>query len=456
MSRHPIGSGALLAVLAASTVLAQIGYVPIVNPPNFSVSLHAAGLAASGASMASDRFGNVYIVDQPSAFATGSVTKVDPAGAVTPQFVTNVGALSQIAYDPADGYCYIASWSPILPVVLSNIFRIDPVQGAVQTGFVSLIASGFTIDNNGLMYFGTQTAILGAGLYSHDPNGPSGNATFLSAGFAQNAVLQSLVSGSVLIAGGNEVRRWSPAAFVPVPYYLHPAPLPNTVATVNSLARTPFNQIGAGALIGVRELGTLCLCGQGLTITAGLTGQSPQVFATEPYGTPFNGLRCIASGIFQDEWWYTEQPGPGPIAGKLLWRIRQVAAHSSQGSLITSVSGSVVTVDLYGPAAGGDPFLFGGASALLPVSLAQFIPPFGVIDLSPLHPLYTPIIDGIGFFGPPNPVGVIPAGGHFQLSVLIPPGFTGISVLLQDLTLSPGVAPNGLFFISNVETLVLP
>jgi hypothetical protein len=456
MSRHPFFAGVLFAVFAITAAFAQIGNVPVVNPPNFSVSLHASFLAASGASMAADRFGNVYIVDQPSALATGSVTKVDPAGAVVPQFVNNLGSLSQIAYDPADGYCYIASWSPLLPVVLSSIWRIDPVQGAVAAGSVNLIASGFTIGNSGLMYFGTQTALQGAGLYSHDPSGPSGNATILSPGFGQNAILQSLVSGHVLIASGNEVRRWTPAAIAPVPYYIHPVPLPNALATVNSLARTPFNQIGAGALIGVRELGTLCLCGQGLTITAGLTGQNPQTFATEPYGSPFNGLRCIASGIFQDEWWYTEQPGPGPIAGKLLWRIRQVPAHSSQGSLITSVAGNVVTLDLYGPAAGGDPFLLGGASAILPVSLAQFIPPFGVIDLSPLHPLYTPIIDGIGFFGPPNPIGVVPAGGHFQLSVLIPPGFTGIALVLQDLTLSPGVAPNGLFFISNVEMLVLP
>ena len=177
MARHHFLAGALLGAIICSTVLAQIGAFPVVNPPNFSVSLHAVGLSASGASMASDRFGNVYIVDQTNITATGSVTKVEPGGTVVPQFVSGLGSLSQIAYDPADGYCYIAAWAPILPVVLSNIWRIDPVQGAVAAGSVSLIASGFTIDDAGLMYFGTQTALQGAGPLRPRPSGPSGNAT---------------------------------------------------------------------------------------------------------------------------------------------------------------------------------------------------------------------------------------------------------------------------------------
>jgi hypothetical protein len=456
MPRNPIVGGALVCAIVVSTFFAQIGAAPVVNPPNFSVSLHAAGIAASGASMAADRYGNVFVVDQVNVTATGSVTMVGANGGVTPHFVSGLGALSQITYNPTDGYCYIASWAPVLPVVLSQIWRIDPVQGALPAGSVTLIASGFTIDNAGLMYFGTQTALQGAGLYRHDPNGPSGNATFLSPGFAQNAILQSLVSGDILIGGGNEVRRWTPFAIVPVPYYTHPGPFPNAFSTVNSLARTPFNQLGAGGLIGIREFGTFCFCGQGLTISAGLTGQTPQIFASEPYSAPFDGLRCIASGIFQDEWWYTEQPGPGPLAGHLLWRIRQVPAHDSQGSLLTAVSGNAVTVHIYGPPAGGDPFLLGFASAILPVSLAQFLPPYGIVDLFPLHPLYTPVFDGIGVFGPPNPFAQIPVGGHFLLTVTVPPGMTGVAVLLQELTVSPNVAPNGLFFISNVDLLVLP
>jgi hypothetical protein len=445
VARHRILAGALIAALVSTTVLAQIGTFPVVNPPNFSVSLHAAGLQASGKSMASDRFGNVYVLDQPNVTATGSITKVDFLGVATPQFVGGLGALSQIAYDPVDGYCYVAAWAPILPVVISTIWRIDPGQGAVAAGSVNLIPSGFTIDDAGMMYFGTQTALQGAGLYRHDPNGPSGNATFVSPGFADNAILQSVVSGDVLIGSGNQVQRWAPT---------HPGPLPNSFASVNSLARTPFNQNGAGALIGLSEFVTVCFCGQGLTVSAGLTGQNPQIFATEPYSSPFNGLRCIASGLFRDEWWYTEQPSP--LAGKLLWRIQQDPAHGSQGSLMRDIVASDVTLHIYGPVAGGDPFLFGAVSDLVPVSLAQFVPPFGIIDLYPFDPFYTPVFDGIGVFGPPNPFAQIPAGGHFQLTVNIPPSLSGLGFHLQALIVSPNFAPNGLFFISNGNLLVLP
>src|SRR4029078_5928525 len=139
------------------------------------------------------------------------------------------------------------------------------------------------------------------------------------------------------------------------------------------------------------------------------------------------GLRCIASGIFQDEWWYTDQPGPGPIAGKLLWRIRQVPAHCSQGRLIADVASTSVALHIYGPTAGGDPFLLGAASAISPVSLAQFAPPFGVIDLWPFHPLYAPILDGVGVFGPPNPFAQIPAGGHCLMVVTHAPGLSGLA-----------------------------
>jgi hypothetical protein len=241
-----------------------------------------------------------------------------------------------------------------------------------------------------------------------------------------------------------------------LPFYTHQFPLPNAFAQINSLARTPFNQLGAGALIGVREFETLCFCGTGITVSAGLTGQNAQDFATESYQFPFTGLRCIASGIRQEEWWYTDQPGPGPIAGRLLFRIRQVAAHGSQGNLITAVNPNQVAFHIYGPPSGGDPFLLGAVSAILPVDVTLFAPPFGIIELNPFHPLYVPLLDGVGLFGPPNPFAVIPGGGHFQMSISLPPGGSGLAFRIQALILSPNVAPNGLFFISNVELLTLP
>ncbi len=85
----------------------------------------------------------------------------------------------------------------------------------------------------------------------------------------------------------------------------------------------------------------------------------------------------------------------------------------------------------------------------------MFAPPFGILDLSPFHPLFIPLLDGVGIFGVPNPFARIPTGGHFQLSVTVPPQGAGLAFRLQAFIVSSGVAPNGLFFISNVPTLVL-
>lgn len=456
MLRRPFLHLLLVGAVLASPVFGQLGPPPTIHPPNFTMSLQAVLLNASGASMAVDRFGNVFIVDQANVTAgNGAITRVDASGAVTANWASGLGALSQLTYNPRDGYCWIASWSPLLPVVNSRLWRLDPTVGPQPAGSVPLIASGFTIDDGGRMYFGTQTAVPGAGLYRHDPNGPAGNLQFLGSGFAQNAILQSLPSGDVLIGGGAAVRRWTPMAIAPMPYYTHPSPLPNAANLVNSLARSPFNQLGEGGIIGLREFSTLCLCGQGLAYTADPVGQHAALFASESYSSPYLGLRCLASGLRQDLYWFTDQPGPGPLAGKILWRIQQVPAAGAQGSLLVTTTPGTVSFHVYGPVAGGDPFLLGAASALLPVDLSLFAPPFGILELSPFHPLFLPLLDGVGLFGVPNPLVRIPVGGHFQLSVTVPPQGIGLAFRLQAFTVSPGVAPNGLFFISNVPTLVL-
>lgn len=445
--------GAIVA-LATQAAPGQMNPPPTVVPPNFQVSLRAAMIAAAGSSMAADRFGNVYILDQ-AGIGNGTITRIDSAGAATPGFVSGLGVLSQIASSPLDGMCYVASYSPLLPVVNSMIWRIDPNAGATQSGSVALIASGFAIDNDGMFYFGTQTGLQGSGLYRHDPSGPSGNATYLGPGFSSNAILQSLPSGDVLIAGGSQVMRWTPSAILPLPYYTHPPPMPNTIAEIRALARIPFNQIGAGALIAVREFTTVSFSGQGTIVAADMTGGNLQLFASEPYGQPYAGLRSIASGPRQEAWWFTDQPGPGPAAGKLLFRIEQQPAHGSQGSLVIDATPATLAFHVYGPAQGGDPFLAGAASTLLPVDLSWFAPPFGIIDLNPFHLLYIPLLDGVGLFGPPNSLAQTPPGGHWQLTMPAPPG-GGVSLRMQALILAPGAAPNGYFFISNVALLILP
>lgn len=450
-------SWALVAVLAVAQ--------PTVHRPNFDVSLQATGIQASGESMAVDWRDNVYILDipNPSPFPPPhTITKVSRNGQVTPGHVSGLGVLSQIAYNPADGHCYVAAHSPLLPVVLSTVYRIEPGGGATQVGNVTLIAQGLTIDDRGRFIFGTQTAPQGAGLYRWRPG--SFALTYLGPGFGQNRILQSLADSSdVLIGEGLEVRRWTPFTIVPVPYWSFPI-TPNALVRVTSLARSPMNQLGIGSLIGVHERFTLCLqCGTGYAFPGDRTSGANAPFASENWNAPFRGLRTIASGIRQDLVWLTDGPSPAPSPGKLLWRVSQLPAPGSQGSLIAEVLPSPTTTRLlafhvHGPAAGGDPFLLGTIPlgiAPYPVStnMMLFLPPAGWI-MNIFHPAYIPLLDGVGVFGPPNPFAVIPPGGHFVTTISTPP-LGGFAFMLQALILSDD-APNGLFFISNLDTLVVP
>ena len=120
------------------------------------------------------------------------------------------------------------------------------------------------------------------------------------------------------------------------------------------------------------------------------------------------------------------------------------------------MQGGVLTFDLYGDPAGGSEFLL-GAMPLSPISFSDglFIPPFGILDLNPLAAGYIPILDGFGIFGPPNPFAVIPVGGHFSLTISVPPVPQPISLRTQAGIVDAVHAPNGLFYITNVDTFVL-
>ncbi|MAG55654.1 MAG: hypothetical protein CMJ83_05115 [Planctomycetes bacterium] len=432
---------------------------PNVIPPNFSVSLQANGIAASGESMALDSRDNAYILDRTnSPFSSDSITRVTPNGTVTPNHVTNVGLISQLAYNPADGFCYFAASSPVLPVIMSSVHRIEPNGGSTQIGNVPLIVRGLTITDDGRFVFGAQASVTGPGLFRWTP----GTAAIvpLGPGFGQNAILQSLArTGDVLIADGFEVRRWTPLAIGPLPYWSPGGVIPNTIPRVNSLARSSANQNGVGALIGFNELTTLCICGTGFAFRGDLTQGSNAPFATENYSAPRTGLCSLATGIRQNMVWLTDVGiTTGGQPGKFLWRVDQDVAVNSQGSLIVDVlpnlpMGSNVVFNVYGPAAGGDPFVLGTIPQPTIGFNEVFLPPFGWM-MNIFHPAYVPLLDGVGLFGPANPFAVIPPGGAFQLSITVPP--VGNLVFdLQALTLA-GDAPNGYFFISNLTTVTLP
>jgi len=426
---------------------------PVVSSPHYGVALHANGITASGDSMAVDARGYVYILNRQTGGplpAPNSITIVTPGGVVDGSFVTNLGTCSQIAFNPLDGSCYVATHSPMLPVINSQIYRLDPQNGAIPSGSVQLLAGGFTFDDSGRRIFGTTTAVGGSGLYRQD----TGSLTFLGTGFGTNSVLQSIAfSNDILIAHGGAVRRWSPLAVSTLPYW-STSLVPNTSVRVHSLARSSYDQVGKGALIGVTNFNTLCLCGTGSVFPGSPTSGSNAALATEPFSSPSTGLRAIASSIRGASYWLTDTPSIGTTPGKTLYRIGEANGPGIPGSLDVQVQalplGSVVNVDVWGPA--GAPLLLGAMLTPVVTPSVEVYTPFGYI-LNIFAPNYIPVVDGAGVFGPPNPQGVIPSNGHWQFAITLPP--LGITAISQALIEHPS-APNGWFYISNFEPAALP
>jgi hypothetical protein len=452
-------AAATAALCLASATPAQV----IVSPRNFEVSTVAEGIVASGESMAVDRFGNVYVLDQPTdpAGFPATVTRVTPDGVVHPGHAGPFGHVGELATNPTDGAVYLVTYAPLLPVIHSDVYRIEPTGGATHVGGVVVVADGFTIDDQGHFYFGGM-GLSGPGLYvAKAPAGGFGaEPQFVSPGFGANAELQSLVTGDVLIADGHRVERWIPGQLATVPFYSAPLALPNELVNVVGLARGPMYQLGVGSMIGVNHFGTFCFCGTGSAVSTGPTGDlfsiTSALFAHEDYQFPNTGLSTIASGIRQDLYWLSDvKPSPVGTPGKVLTRITQLPAKGSMGSLFASASPFQASFDAFGPQAGGDPFLLGVALQPSPSTPGHFLPPWGFIDLYPYAPGYIALLDGVGAFGPPNPFAVYPVGGQFSIAFPVPPGLSGFVFDSQVLTLS-GLAPNGFFFISNVAELAIP
>ena len=443
-----------LVALVASTGVAQ----PVVGPPNFQVTLLNSNIPIGDqfTGLAADASGNVYVLDEPSTpTAVGPrVHRIRPDGTLDPYHAVGFGdSCGELAYNPMDGLVYLVDNIPVLPVINSRVWRIEPAGGATQLYNVPVVAEGFTIDNGGQMIFGGM-GTNGLGLYRFDPL--SAQTTYLGPGFGNNRVLQSLVFGDILIADGRHVERWQPGVAATVPYYSAPLPNPNESNGVTSLARTPFNQIGVGALVGVRNFVTVSLGGIGRAISADLVGGNAFEFANEPYSVPFRGMYLIAGGVLQDAYWLsaTASSLAGPPTAGILHRIRQLPAAGSPGSLVITQVPGVLTVDLYGPP--GQFFLLGVMPDVLPVPSVLFIPPWGVVDLDVLNPLYAPVIDGVGLFGAPNPLGQIPNSGQFSLTVGIVPPPVPLAFRAQAIISGWALAPNGILYISNVATFTLP
>ena len=411
-SMHVVSTLLAPALLASSLLASGAAAQLTVAPPNFSVELIADGIEATGDSLAIDRFGNAYLTDGDAAVGT-SIIQVRPNGTVVDDYATGFSSLGQLAYHPLEGVVYAVETTPVQPVILTTVHRLNPNGGLPVSFTVNVVADGFTIAGDGSFFFG-GTGLQGPGLYRLDPPlvGISNTPTFLGTGFGTNSLLEALPSGDVLIANGLDVKRWSPGAADLTDFYSYPPPFPNAFASIVGLGQGPMNQLGSGAMVGVREFGTFCLCGTSTAVSTGPLGdlvtQTSAPFASEPYLSSTAGATAIATGIDQQLYWLTRVSTPGTIGapgGPLaLYRIDQEPAINSQGSLFAGATAATASFDLYGPTAGGDPFVLSVAPLPIVAFPPTFLPPWGLVDLVPGFPGVITVLDGVGLGGPPEPL----------------------------------------------------
>lgn len=412
--------------------------------PDFQSRPHATGLNASGERMAADRFGNVYILDLATV-SGHSITRIRPDGTVDRNHVTGLAQPGQLATSPVDGLVYLIDGPGPLAVFASNILRIEPSGGATNLGSVPIVGQGLTIDDQGLFVIGGN-GLGGPGLFLWDGMTPPVRA---HRGAGTNGVLQSLGNGEVLVADGRAVQAVLPGTNQSRTLYQHPF-IGNTLVTIGTLARHPWNAEGKGALLGVNEFTTLCTCGVGLGIWSDVAGVNQPSLVTESYASPRTGFRALCAGPRRQVFWYTDDPNG---RGGVLHEITRTPTMGTQGSLIVQEGGASIFVSLYGPTSGNDPFLLGIVSVPMAVPAARFYPLFGVVDLDPFGASYFPLVDGVGVFGPPSPIGRTSASGDW--STVFTPGAPAFTVDVQALILSTE-APNGAFFISNVYREMWP
>lgn len=450
---------ALLAIGAPLGAQPNPTGAPVPSLPHLTVTAVPGTVFVQGqiTAAAVDRFGNLWVVDRNlPATGSGVVHRLSADGSSAPQtLATTFASPGQLAYDPSDGYVYLINTNPLLTVIASQIYRLDPQLGAVSVGSVPIVAHGFTIDREGRRYFGGN-GVPGPGIFAETT---SGSLSFFGPGIGQNDLLLALPSGELLAAEGRDVVRQSAGAQPPLPYYQAPLTPPNAFSSVLSLAPQPFNGFGAGALIGARTFDTFCLCGKGLGVVGDLQGVNTSGTApallTESYSFPFNGPHAIASGVQREAYWVSSLDG---FAGRTLsvFRIEEQPTNGVHGSLRGFRSPTAVTLRLTGRPAGGDPFLLGARIPFVPTSPPVFVPTIGLAELDPFAPDYLPLFDGIGLFGAPTPLSTIPPGGTWLLSFFVPnPGPLWPPIQFQALILDDVAAPNGVLTISNPWWIVI-
>lgn len=426
------------ACLIAAALPAQLAILD----PNLSASVLVNALPGPRHQIGTDASGTIYVADEvPGGFAFGStIHALPPGGAFVAAYIgTGVVSVGQMVRDLSGGSChFINHWQGALEH--NQVVRIESTPAITPLHDV-LWGEGHGLAQNaaGDWFVGVPSGVFGPAQIWTIPAGQLGQVqeTAWAPGAGQNRFLAPENGAAMLCADGTSVWRVQPGA-PNVAVYTH-ATAPGTTVEWRGLCPNPF---GAGHVASLVESAAGAASVTTLVLWIGPGGPRPLASIAEP--PPGDG------GIAGD--------GSGGLllsAGGQLFRLAPVAPPlQPPGVLLAPVLQPVaqpMTVTLTGRIFALSPFVF---AVDLPLGPPLFpggvlpIPPLGVAHTSlGLQSSFIPVRDGLGAFGPADPVAFIGAGGTFDESYPLPSLLAGLTLVLQGYVLDLQ-APNGLLRIT--------
>ncbi len=452
-----------VACLVLLTVSCLVTAQVTATSPNQLVTAVAGNMQNSGNDMAIDAVGNAYLMGTPSALHAGTIAKIDPDGTVHENF-HNLGPWNQpgqMCTNPADGQVYFP-WnsSPVIGPSGTDVWRIDPVQGAVLHFTTDVHARGFTIDNAGNFYLGgfSNVSALSVRMVSVPITvGAFHPSTFVTSGFGSNHRLLSMADGSLLIGNVLSIERFQPpSATVGQSFFSH-ATIPGTTASFTSIARSSLNESGQGALVGIRETANSPgYTGMGYTWLVKPSALASSLVLQEPFIT--NGIvgtygpRCFATRVGEEILYYTHNTSPQGMPHSL-FTVRQMASTAAVGSLMVTATPGLLSMAVVGNAPGGHPVQV--SVTVGHVVVPGIYLPYGILELDPLNPSVLSLANGLGLGGSSDG-SAISNSGVFTSGLVLPPGLpVALPITLEGLILD-SAAPNGLFYETNAVWTALP
>ncbi len=445
-----IGLSVLLSISTESPLNAQV-----IGSSTLDINASVVGVESLGKSMAADAYGNVFLVDvlaTAGPLTTYRFSRIAFDNTVTVTFATlsGGGPISRLCQNPQDGYVYFAHNPAPSGTPATTIYRLNPDLGIVAYFSTDVDAVGLAIDNSGMYYLGGLSASVGQGIHRVPTPSSVGGfhaSTMISGGHGFNRLLLSMIDGTLLAADGTLVWRINPAVGGAGLLYFAYSPAAGETATLHSMARSPLNEFGVGALLGVRS--SLNNGYAFLGDETGATQTNPVL--SESFNSVGAGPIALCTRMGDEVQWLTATPGVLGMV-RTLWRIRQLPDPTVPGSLSSSSIPGSFSVSLTGrPTATGIQVGISPGISFIP----HLYLPHGTMELDLANLGVISLVNGLGIHGPADGSNIPPSGtftATFNLPPFLPPG---LPVTLQAVVCDVKAA-NGFYDKSNLVVTFLP